>query len=544
MSRGEEESSHDCWMSVGRSEICEIIANITLNSDVVVPIQFKCFEEYGDVEVNEILRKRFANTSKIEIDGCSVSSGSNLNNFGLQFIPNVFDILDVLRIKRFYFDVFKTDFIEKFTILRELSLENNEIDSLFVNDNANLKQVKILKLRNNKIGFLSFTAFQKLEELLWENEDSTYLKLSTVLKNIPLKSLLFNNIKLPIDLFRNLPATLIKMHVTLMKFDSTVFLQNNGVLKAIVLVDNDLPSIKLEDNIDIPTIEYMNISGNCLHEIFMRNFTQLKQLDLSRNRFSVLEEESFQDMRNLELLLLYENNLHTIDFNMFNETLRSLRFIDVSHNNLKKIGIDDDIELIKHFKIKVDGNDLKCEWLQEFFLDRPEKFQIFSYKKYTSKLNINGLECSTNCVNVTEDVVATTKKPHPYNVQQLAVESLGKKNQRAEAFIIIIMLPVGVAFLSILLFLWIRCQKIFHGSFYRNLPIIGGSSSRFVPSVSQQNYEIPVTCGNIHHNGPGFKCSQDCTLNYQVFSAKRELYRGISGDRTSNNIHCDHFNAE
>lgn len=549
-----EENSTECWSSGSGNEnsTCEIIANITLNSNVVFPIQFKCFEESSEehVKVSEILKKRFMNTSKIELDGCNVPNGFNLEKFGLEFVPNVTDILDVLKIKRFDFDVMKTDLIQNFTVLRELSLENNEIESLFVNENVNLKQVKVLKLRNNKIGFLSFAAFEKLEELLWENEDSTYLKVPTVFKKIPLKSVLFKNIKVPNELFQNFPTTLERLLATQMKFDSSLMLQNNGVLKAIVIVDNDLPSIKLQENKDIPTVEFMNMSGNCLHEVILRNFTQLKELDLSRNRLSALDKESFQEMKSLELLLLDGNNLLTFHLNLLNRTLNSLIFIDVSHNKLMKVGVDKQIAFNPQLQIKVDGNDLNCEWLQKFFLNYPEKFQIFSYEKFTSKVNINGLECSSNCINITDDDAMIPKKNVTrHNVQQFAIESLGKKNQRAEALIIIVMLPVGIAFLSVLLFLWIKCQKLFHRSFYRTLPLIGGSPDRFdvvrqIPSAPQQDYEIPLTCGNVHHDGTDFKCHQNCTLNYEDFSVKEDIYQEIPGDKVVNNMHYDHLSRE
>lgn len=547
------ENSTECWMSVSGMESCEIVANITLNSNVVFPIQFKCFEESGGphAKASEILTRRFTNTSRIELDGCNVPSGFNLKNFGLEFIPNVADILDVLKIKRFDFDVLKTELIQNFKVLRELSLENNEIDSLFVNENVNLKQVKVLKLRNNKIGFLSISAFEKLEELLWENEDTTYLKVPTVFKKIPLKSVMFKNIKVPKEVFQNFPTTLERLLVTRMKFDSTLLLENNGVLKAVVLVVNDLPSIKLQDHKDIPTVEYLNMSGNCLHEVILRNFTQLRELDLSRNRISVLEKESFQEMGNLELLFLDENHLLTFHLNLFNRTLRSLVFLDVSHNKLMKIGIGEDITLHPQLHIKVDGNDLNCEWLQRFYSKHPEKFEILRYEKFTSKVNINGLECSSNCMNVTDDEVTISKKnvTRHNNVPHVAVESIGRKNQRAEALIIIIMLPVGIAFLSVLLFLWIKCQKIFHRSFYRTLPLIGGSPDRFdvvrhIPSAPQEDYETPLTCGNVLHDGPGFKCSQNCTLNYEEFPVKEGIYQEIPGDKMVNNMHYDHLSRE
>lgn len=547
---------NECWRS-SANESCEIVANITLNSGYVFSIQFECFDESSGqhVQNNEILNKRFANTQKVDLDGCKVPSGFNLQNFGLHFIPNVTEILDVLKIKQFDFDVLKADFIQNFTVLRELSLENNEIDSLFVNENLNLKQVKVLKLRNNKIGYISFSAFEKLEELLWENEDTSYLKVPTVFKKIPLKSVMFKNIKVPEELFKNFPTTLEKLLVTQMKLtngNSTLVLENNGVLKVIVLVDNDLPSLNLKDHKDIPTVEFLNLSGNCLHEVFLRNFTQLKELDLSRNRITVLDKESFQEMRNLRMLLLKHNNLQTFHLNIFNRSFPSLEFVDVSHNKLMKIAFNKDLQLSPQLQIRVDGNILSCEWLQTFFLNYPEKFGIFKYEKFTSKVNINGLECFANCLNLTEtEEDAKNTKLNVTKVndsQQLSVESLGKKNQRAEALIIIIMLPLGVAFLSILLFLWIKCQKIFHSSFYRTLPYIG-SPDRFdvvrqMPSAPEEDYETPLACGNICHDGPDFKCSQNCTLNYEDFPMKEDIYQEIPGDKIVNNIHYDHLSRE
>lgn len=547
-----EISSDECWPSTIGSESCIIEANITLNSGFSIPIQFKCFDELiwkNHVEEN-MMKRRFMNTSKVELDGCKVPSKLYLKNFRLEFIPNITDTLNVLKIKRFDFDVLKTEIFQNFTILNELSLENNEIDSLFIHENVNLKQVKTLKLRNNRIGFLSFAAFEHLEELLWENEESVYLKIPTFLKKIPLKSIMFKNIKLPHDLFSNFPTTLEKLLITEMKFskdNSSLFLQNNGVMKFIVIVDNDLPKIKLQENLDIPTVEFLNLSGNCLHEVILRNFSRLKELDLSRNRLSALEKESFRELQNLEMLFLNENNLIHFHLNFLEKSITSLSFVDISHNKIMKIGLNGNFTFNEEIKIKVDGNELNCEWLQKFFLKYPERFQVFQYEKFTSKININGLECFSNCLNENETQVLKMNATHTQVVQQLAIESLGKKNQRAEALIIIIMLPLGVAFLSILLFLWIKCQKIFHRSFYRTLPLIGGSPDRFdvvrhIPPT--QDYEIPLTCGNVHHDGPDFKCSQNCNLNYEEFPGKEEIYQEIPGDKVVNNIHYDHLSRE
>ncbi|KAG5274660.1 hypothetical protein AALO_G00138750 [Alosa alosa] len=115
------------------------------------------------------------------------------------------------------------------------------------------------------------------------------------------------------------------------------------------------------------------------------NLNQLKRIDLTGNQISSLEEDAFRSMSQLQDLLLPDNRLQALP-----ELPKTLKYLDVSNNQLKSVGIHDEA-----FK---DMNTLQFLYLSKNLLDYipvplPESLRAL----HLQNNNIQTLHADTFC---------------------------------------------------------------------------------------------------------------------------------------------------
>ena len=76
-----------------------------------------------------------------------------------------------------------------------------------------------------------------------------------------------------------------------------------------------------------------------LKESLFFNFTDLKQLDLSKNKIKIIRNDSFNELKNLLILDLSSNLIETSETNTF-KCLSLLTHLNISSNRLKNIDLN------------------------------------------------------------------------------------------------------------------------------------------------------------------------------------------------------------
>lgn len=119
-------------------------------------------------------------------------------------------------------------------------------------------------------------------------------------------------------------------------------------------------SIKLQDNIDL--LNEVILAGNDLDIISKEDFLShqckdIQILRLSRNRISIIENEAFFSLNNLEHLDLSHNNLNNLPANTFQKNTK-LRVLNLSYNKLKLLYKDTFSRLLILEELSLNSNEL------------------------------------------------------------------------------------------------------------------------------------------------------------------------------------------
>ncbi|XP_075153589.1 uncharacterized protein LOC142227125 [Haematobia irritans] len=464
-----------------------------------------------------LLRRRFMGVQSVMLDGCQTPL--NTHTYGLEFLPICANVTKV-SLQHYHIDSLaplrcdgsdndngdKGQQLE----LEYLHLQFNEITSI---DDTSFQgyyhypHLRVLELQSNSLRVIQSKAFRPLKSLEYlriVNEPALMLKSADIFEYTAVITIHLEALKqMTSEIFQHLPETLQTFYVSDTPFDVDVIeVMNSRTLANLTLINCALEAFTLHDSHS--TVKSINLNGNTLKR-FVAHENNVKELDLSNNRLEHFNFEWLVNLTSLERLSLRGNHLRSLSLHGLMQSLPNGHFVDLRENRLQALhDVDKDVPfwLTTHLRLKVDQNPWDCLWLHEFAHSSPEQFRLLQYDKFISKINVNGLQCIP--AEKPPDTTANTQTPNPnmpdstlapekvvnvssspsssYTVYSNGDQWEFKRNQRAEALIIVFMLPLGIAFLFLLLYMWIYCQKMFHLSYYKNFSCVKKSANGPNPS--------------------------------------------------------------
>lgn len=204
-------------------------------------------------------------------------------------------------------------------------LDDRQLSEVFINFNANFEYLEYLDLTDNRINCLNWARTQIVRRLkvliLTSNRINSLICDLTPLQNM--------NLLIELRLDEN--------HLTTLH--GGYFLNNLSELKALNLSRNRLIDLPRHTFDGVFKLERLYISHNLLRVLpfqLFRTMTDLRVLDLSHNSLLSFPENFFAHNEQLLILRLKWNNLQIIGKNTF-YNLRRLIHLDLSHNDIDYI---------------------------------------------------------------------------------------------------------------------------------------------------------------------------------------------------------------
>ncbi|KAI9586490.1 hypothetical protein GQX74_002337 [Glossina fuscipes] len=526
--------------------------------------------------------QRSIDIQSIILDGCRTPL--NTHSYGLEYVPACSNITEIV-IKNFHMD-----FIRQLHCVSAIPLQmkalrfvNNEIAVADQNSFESYDLLEALEIAHNSLRSLHPKSLQNLQcltALRIVDEPVLIIKSSELIQSTKVTNLHIESIKqLTADIFHSLPEALTNIYIADTVIDSdAIQVINDGSLNNLTIVNCFLQSVSVNDA--AASIECINLSDNNL-ENFEISTNNLRTLDLSNNRLETLPLKWLTNLDSLHDLILKGNHIKVLLFYEILQYLPQVRRLDIRANRMQSLhNIDHEFNELTLFRVQVlsDRNPWDCLWLHSFAHNYPEVFRTLRYDKFISKINVNGLECipserrqtvnepimQSNATSITTSTTTVSTSASPSTSDQVVNVSAYtiiygnpwefKRNQRAEALIIVFMLPLGIALLFLLLYLWIYCQKVFHLSYYQNfncrrrpeqsvlnsghefnsLHLTVSDPSLTVCNQTNDNYEEPIKLDvpsicNCNQIGNGGNCQRNLQLIYESFPKERpqQIYEQI-----------------
>ncbi|XP_017098008.3 uncharacterized protein [Drosophila bipectinata] len=471
--------------------------------------------------------QRVAGKRHVQVDGTGTPP-LDIDSYGLEYLDNCLQ-LESLEIQRFVGDsTIKLScdgaILSKLTAV---SFENNELGTLSGDTFQKVPHLKVLKVQQNSLKYMEVLEnATELEELLIKDETKLVLADKLVLQKLSmLKKVHLGNLKQIRNVFfEKIPENLTELVVRNTPIQPGELHLENGIqeLVNITITDCRLSSFGLDPG-GLLKVKKLNLSGNALkslsyeyHNIPLYS-SDLEVLDLSRNQLEYLNRTWFYKMIALQRVYLQENRFHSMSLgDLVSIAPARIQLIDLRSNDLislKDVARANDA-IVSPPRLWVDGNHWSCQWLLNFSHTEPMLFRLFQYTKYISHINVNGLSCEpldppTEAppkvgrimqVRINGTSEAYLPVPHPdTNVSSFTVLYGNPvelhRSQRNGALIIVFMLPLGIALLFLLLYLYLHCERLFHLSYYvSGLPCFGDEKSssgpRFVDHVDIVRYPV------------------------------------------------------
>ena len=580
---GKTSGNESCWNNDNECNIkTKLFRNFEFLNGISMQIDCRRVMEENDKdrpkEENDfrkskeyLLIHRFTGVQSVMLDGCQTPL--NTHTFGLEYLPICVNITKV-SIRHFHMDILKPfkckrneNYEEQALQLEYLNIQFNEITVIngnsFSKDYAYLRGVLIERNSLKLIHADAFRSLRSLEKLHIVNEPELMLKYADLFKYTSVEAIHLEALEqMTSDIFRNLPESLQNLYVANTKFDNDdVVTVNALVLKNLTIKHCGLRVFSLHDVHS--TVKFIDLSGNVM-KIFTAYENNLKELNLSDNKLEWVPFEWLSNLTNLEILDLKSNFIKSLSLEKLLHVMPNGHFIDISKNHLQYLqdyNISHQDVSLHQARLKSDQNPWDCLWLHEFARQYPETFRILQYEKFISKINVNGLECipaeksisprkiHPKFTNISLATMSATEQTANVSTYTLIYGSPWefKRNQRAEALIIVFMLPLGIALLFLLLYMWIYCQKMFHLSYYQDFPCMRRSTTannnqrfdvvrQFPPcsiqtatrqplnqiiDINNQGYEIPLNgviadCNCIGQNSDHIlKCQKSVHITYE-----------------------------
>ena len=112
---------------------------------------------------------------------------------------------------------------------------------------------------------------------------------------------------------------------------------------------------------DLPNLEYINLNGNRIQEIDQANFNalpNLKELHIDDNKIRFIDKDLFKDLNNLISLSINNNRIEYMPQNLFSN-LKNLCDLDLSNNRIDRICREYFEDLINLKFIRLNNNHIK-----------------------------------------------------------------------------------------------------------------------------------------------------------------------------------------
>lgn len=326
----------------------QCLDTIDLSSVILNPDQFKCdLSSTSRIRLNNILNAQIitqiiAKSTKLSILEISSSNlqidGNNILEHFLPINQNLFSrvvCLNELNLVGNKLNEIDIQIIKFLTQLKKLDLSINFISKIDKDIFSSLKNLKYLNLSSNGIEYLSEDVFSRLNEL--ESLDIS----CNSLKN------------LNFSLFSD---------------------------------DNSLISLSLTQN---------KISA--LSESFFKNLKKLRILNLQNNKLKIINDNLFDYLFCVEEINLSSNEISSVD--SLTEKLKNLKKIDVYHNRIEKLDLENILKL-KNF----DYGNFSCNLIRKINMQIYNSLIVsrrclldFRFNPVWKETNLDGID---SCYNI------------------------------------------------------------------------------------------------------------------------------------------------
>ncbi|EDW76424.1 uncharacterized protein Dwil_GK15450 [Drosophila willistoni] len=508
--------------------------------------------------------QRVSGKNHVNLDGRQTPTlGST--SYGLEYLDNCLE-MESLVIEGFKGDAtLRLECLGSASLdkLEDITLQNNEFATLYGQSFEKVENLKRLQLIQNSLKYIeSLENCDNMEELSILDETKLILGDAEILENlISLRKLNIKRIgKVKSEFFSSFNQSTQLRELSLEDViiePSHLLLETNSTeLINLKLINCNLTSFGLEQW-ETSHLTHVNLSGNYLKDFsltYEEGSSALISLDLSRNNLSSLNKNWFSDMNHLQYLFLTRNHLHQLSLREIMKFYPlSLMHIDLSWNNLMDLKETDKVNLqpSRQLQILIDNNPWSCQWLLNFSHTQPQLFRLFQYAKFISQINVNGLSCrpeEPKTLNTSAIYVHRQPHAHPHSNVSTFTVIYGNpmdyhRSQRSGALIIVFMLPLGIALLFLLLYLYLHCERLFHLSYYLSSFSCFGmdkssSRPRFIDQVDIVRY--PMANGNGNGN-----CESELVPDgYETPVSGAASICNCSGQRQSNCSRIHHVTYE
>lgn len=261
--------------------------------------------------------------------------------------------------------------------LRHLNLQYNNISTISDTAFKGLNNLQTLNLTDNKISAINELTFQHLTQLILL--DLSYNSIAAIQSNTFSKNIWLQAIQLNFN-----PLYVIQDDSFLNIYQLRVLDISGNKLKHFsskkttveMLVCNNCSNMTLElgeateeiigSFVDNVKFEFENVeamkkirleSSKFANLNFIKNLTNLLELDLSFSRIENYNIHAFSNLELVQTLRLGDTQLPIIDFGTFSHQ-RNLRILDISYNNLESIDLDTLLSNQRLYELYIDGNKL------------------------------------------------------------------------------------------------------------------------------------------------------------------------------------------
>jgi Leucine-rich repeat (LRR) protein len=323
-----------------------------------------------DLDFDQLKSKYLNKSIKLEI------KNKFINEIKASLAENAFTRkVTSLRIENCKIKELKANSFESMLSLRELFLNNDEIENIHPNSFAGLNSSLIsLELISNRLKIITKEVFQNLQNLQYLNlnineieemETDSFSSLNSLkgikLEGNRLKSLRYGSFKnltrLEIFHMRENEISIIEMNFS----DISLSLKQIDLAKnSIMLISpfvfkylNQLEILNLHENqinkIEIDTFNYLTslkqlyLYGNKIETIqdgLFTNVTLLEQLWLFDNQITSIDAHSFDSLKNLQMLLLHKNKLKSLQNDLFKNLISLKLYLALNDNQITTIELN------------------------------------------------------------------------------------------------------------------------------------------------------------------------------------------------------------
>lgn len=375
-------------MDIGDEVVCKIVGNkrgMSLDKKWFKKLRAFKFEDNGRVNTE---RKTWANKDKtaalINLFGPSLEhlelAGVEIGEInGMKF--QEFDQLKNLLLTNTGLNSFTLSDIKNIAKLESLDISGNNLKQIgnvtLISRATNLKKLCVQENQIANVAELIKYLGPSMEYLDLSNNFFGGKAMQNILKNqmINLKVLKLKRVNLPsfdFDTIGHLAGSLVVLYISendLSKIDSIEMLKNFEYLSKLYVNDNKLANIvEFLRNLP-PALIDLDIAGNYVGEITSDMFltsTKLNFLNLSRTNLINFSIQIIEKLTSLRSLDISGNNLKRVDFRFSSKEKSRLSNLYLNMNNLTELDTLSPIEFSALFLLQIEKNRFACKYLDGF----------------------------------------------------------------------------------------------------------------------------------------------------------------------------------